>query len=160
MLSFPPHIFPFKNKRRGALRLWLSRVRMGLTGRQKSCSSRLVEWHGRGDWGNMLKKIPKPTTRRERTAGGFFSAYNLPEEGGRVWIITEAKRSTLPPPISCPQSLSERRWPRTHHTLSQPSRFHLRSFLETRPLFPSACRGAAGKSASRTARITSRKTPS
>ena len=52
-----------------------------------------VEGHGRGDWGDLEVDDKNANNAALIDGGRLFSAYNLPNGGGRVWLITEADRS-------------------------------------------------------------------
>jgi hypothetical protein len=53
----------------------------------------LVARHARGDWGDLCAGDRRANERALRDGSRLLSAYRLPG-GGKVWIITEADRST------------------------------------------------------------------
>ncbi len=54
--------------------------------------SKLLARHQNGDWGDLCAEDQKMNDRDLREGGRLFSAYDTP--AGRVWIITEADRSS------------------------------------------------------------------
>ena len=52
-----------------------------------------LERHGRGDWGDMTQEDRNANDTALVEGGRLFSAYELPD-GGKVWVITEADRSS------------------------------------------------------------------
>lgn len=54
----------------------------------------LLARHGRGDWGDLEKEDVKANNDALAHGGRLFSSYELPNDGGTVWIITEADRSS------------------------------------------------------------------
>lgn len=56
--------------------------------------SELVERHASGDWGDVPKEDAKENELSVREGYLIISGYPVGEEGERVWIITEADRSS------------------------------------------------------------------
>lgn len=52
-----------------------------------------VARHAQGDWGDLGPEDRAANDEALRTGGRIFSSYDLPG-GGRVWVITEADRSS------------------------------------------------------------------
>jgi len=50
----------------------------------------LLERHVCGDWGDLDAFDRRENERALRSGARIFSAYETPQGGGRVWIITEA----------------------------------------------------------------------
>lgn len=53
----------------------------------------LLRRHVTGDWGELDREDKAANDAALVRGGRIFSAYNLPK-GGRVWVITEADRSS------------------------------------------------------------------
>ena len=54
---------------------------------------RLLGRHQSGDWGDICEDDKKENELSLKEGFRLLSAYKLPDDGGKVWIITEADRS-------------------------------------------------------------------
>ena len=54
---------------------------------------RLLSRHQSGDWGDISEDDKKENELSLKEGFRMLSAYKLPNDGGKVWIITEADRS-------------------------------------------------------------------
>lgn len=54
---------------------------------------RLLARHATGDWGELDAHDRRENERSLRNGWRVLSSYPLGEDGGKVWIITEADRS-------------------------------------------------------------------
>jgi hypothetical protein len=58
-----------------------------------SLAANLVARHQSGDWGAISAEDAAENELSVRQGFRILSAYDLPADGGRLWIITEADRS-------------------------------------------------------------------
>ena len=56
-------------------------------------AANLVARHQSGDWGKIAAEDAAENELSVRQGLRILSAYDLPDNGGRIWIITEADRS-------------------------------------------------------------------
>jgi len=56
-------------------------------------ASKLVARHQSGDWGEISAEDAIENEQSVRHGMRILSVYDLPADGGRIWIITEADRS-------------------------------------------------------------------
>ena len=61
--------------------------------RYLSLASTLIARHQSGDWGAISPEDAAENELSVREGYRILSAYDLPDEGGRIWIMTEADRS-------------------------------------------------------------------
>ncbi len=54
----------------------------------------LLDRHVRGDWGEVLPEDARENARSLKYGWRVVSSYPAGEGGGRVWVITEADRSS------------------------------------------------------------------
>lgn len=52
----------------------------------------LLHRHSHGDWGDMCEEDKQRNTEALQTGERIFSSYD--QKGGKIWIITEADRSS------------------------------------------------------------------
>ena len=55
---------------------------------------RLLERHQRGDWGEVTTADARENARSIKTNLRILSSYRVGNQGARIWIITEADRSS------------------------------------------------------------------
>ena len=68
---------------------------LDLIGHAGACA--LLRRHAAGDWGDLDAHDRRENERALETGARIFSAYETPGKGlrpGRVWVITEADRSS------------------------------------------------------------------
>lgn len=53
----------------------------------------IIQRHSRGDWGDLTPDDAEDNNAALIEGTRLLSAYELPDGGGRVWVITEADRS-------------------------------------------------------------------
>ena len=57
-------------------------------------SAELLERHVSGDWGEVPSEDARENARSLKYGWRVLSSYPIGENGGKVWIITEADRSS------------------------------------------------------------------
>ncbi len=65
-----------------------------LLGELEVSPSELLARHQAGDWGEVPKEDAKENELSVREGFRILSSYPMCEDGGRVWVITEADRSS------------------------------------------------------------------
>ncbi len=65
-----------------------------LLGELEISPSDLLERHAQGDWGSVPKEDARENERSVRERFRVISSYPVGENGAKVWIITEADRSS------------------------------------------------------------------
>lgn len=56
--------------------------------------SHLLERHLQGDWGDVPKEDARENERSVKHGHRILSSYDVGDDGERVWVVTEADRSS------------------------------------------------------------------
>jgi hypothetical protein len=67
---------------------------LGLLGELEVSPSSLVERHAAGDWGELDARDRRENELSLREGFRIVSSYPVGDDGDRVWVITEADRSS------------------------------------------------------------------